>query len=620
MNLAAFRASAAILALLAVGCDGGSAGGGGSGGGAGAPTGLQAVPASGAVNLTWTADASATSYKVYYATNPSVSTASSMVTASGTSANVPGLVDAVPYYFAVSAVRATGESPLSGLACAVPTSATTAGLTYRDGLCGFTLDGSVWWTPGLQSLKVSGGAAELSAAMDRMEPFAANGAQYSTGMNVATPGSRVTTLRGTVLMTGGSVRVGAAVQNRASLRFFYSPPANRLLFPAANQDLLMFEVGLIDLGTGLKAFRQVTHCDDASCATHDDTGISFSDPATWAAGPSGAPFKVADAAFDTAYTVEVRLAETEGTRGVFHWTVSGGAFGGGVSGTADPAVWLAATPSWSGLALSGTGFAGATMAVRSSDRSLAGGGSARVVARFDDVWVGINDGAAAAWDDFSGAGGNSGPTEFAIGKWVTAGSRSIALPNGALVMSQQLTSTGTAGGYSQALQLRNPGAANTIQADLRMASASASTSAYANGALRGRFYNSGGAGAGPGSAVGDVGANLTLISVANLVSYSVYRCTTANCSGTVDSVASGTLPGTVGSSVHTLLLKWDPAAQRFTFGADGSTVVVDPTGIAPYVGAANTPSREVQTIAGVPATAGAAASLELRVNNLFTAP
>jgi hypothetical protein len=261
------------------------------------------------------------------------------------------------------------------------------------------------------------------------------------------------------------------------------------------------------------------------------------------------------------------------------------------------------------------------MSVRSSDRSPAGGGSARIVGRFDDVWVGIDNGAAAAWDDFSGSGGNSGPVELAIGKWIAAGSRSIGLPNGALSMSQQLTTTGAAAGYSQSLQLRNPAAANTIQADLRMASAATSTGAYANGALRGRFYNSGGVGAGPGSAVGDVGANLTLVSAGDAVSYYVYRCTTANCSGTPDAVASGTLPGsTVGSSVHTILLKWDPVAQRFTFGSDGSTVEVDPTGVAPYVGGANTPLREVQGLAGVPATAGAAASYELRVNNLFTAP
>ena len=42
-------------------------------------------------------------------------------------------------------------------------------------------------------------------------------------------------------------------------------------------DLIVSEVGLLDDGNGLKAYRQFSHCDDASCATYTASGIAVDD-------------------------------------------------------------------------------------------------------------------------------------------------------------------------------------------------------------------------------------------------------------------------------------------------------------------------------------------------------
>jgi hypothetical protein len=619
------RAAGAALAILGLGLlTAGNCGGGGGGGPLppAAPTDVRAAPGNGTVTLSWSASAGATSYNVYYATSPATSTASPKVAASGSPTSVPGLANGTPYWFAVTAVGTGGESALSAGACAVPTAASQAGLTLRDGLCGTSLDGAIWWPNGISSVRVSGGAAELGSGIDHMEPFATNGAQYQTFVAVNASGARVTTLRGTLQVPSASAALsGADTQIRASLRILYSPSYERLNFPKALQDLLLFEVGLIDLGSGLKAYRQVVHCDNASCSTHDVTGISFTDPAGWTDAPTTAyGAKIADAAYGTTYTVEVRLAESEGTAGVFHWSIAGGSFGAGVTGTADPAAYLVGAPGWSGISLSGTGFEAAQMAVRTSDRSAAGGGTARIAGRFGGIWVGTNDQPAAAFDDFSAASGNSGPTELSLAKWSFGGARSIAAPGGALAMGQQATSAGAMTTVAQTIVLANPAAANAIQADVRVAAYTAATGVGTNTGVRGRFYNDGTAGGAAGSALGDIFAAVFIRPTTDDVTYFVGRCLYPICSA-LSLIASGTFAGaTVGSGMHTVLVKWDPTAQRFTFGLDGTTIEVDPTGAAPLAGPANAPMRDIFTSVAVPATAGAGGSVDLRVNNVFTGP
>src|SRR5262249_44589984 len=156
----------------------------------------------------------------------------------------------------------------------------------------------------------------------------------------------------------------------AIARLLYQPPATRLQFPGANQDLIVFEVGLIDTGNGLRASRAVVHCDDAACVSQSSSGIAVVDPGSFSAsGPNRA---AAPAAYDTTYTVNISLNETTG---VLTWSFAGGAFGAGVSGTADPSAYLAGNTNWSALGanpLAGTGFLTAQLGTRIFDDSVAG--------------------------------------------------------------------------------------------------------------------------------------------------------------------------------------------------------------------------------------------------------
>jgi hypothetical protein len=507
--------------------------------------------------------------------------------------------------------------------------------TLLDAFDGTTLSGAKWWPNGLASAGVAGGEGVLGVAMDAMEPFGTNGAQYGSGVNVAVnpTTTRVTTLRASLHVPSGAVALtGTGTQARAGIRLLYSPPSKRLVFPKANEDLLILEVGLVDLGGGLKAYRQINHCDDGSCASNSATGITLSDPA-WADGPGATNvLKIADAAYDTVYTVEVGLAEGEGTAGVFHWSIAGGVFGAGASGTADPAGYLGSDPGWTGLSLAGTGasatFSGAALNVRVSDRSAGGGGGGRAEGRFDDVQVGTNGGAAAPWDDFSGTGGSSGPTEFSPGRWLNGGARAISLSGGSLAMTQHLTSVGSAASVPNTLPLANPASVDALQANLRLAAASVPTGGAGNSVvagLRGRFFNDG-TGTVDGSAKGDVMGILTLRAVTNDVGWSIIRCTSDNCGGTVETVATGVLAGSpLDGLPHFLSLGWNAATGRMTFACDGASVVVDPADLAnptpvSAARAARAPLRDLYTLVSVPATAGEVASLDLRVNDVYTAP
>ncbi len=608
-----------VLALAA--CGGGSNEGGGPP--PPPPASVSAAPGNGQAMISWPASAGATSYNVYYATSAAVSTGSPKVSAAGTSAPVTGLVNGTAYWFAVTAVNGSGESSLSPVGCAVPTAANQAGLTLRDSLCGSALSGATWWPNGLYSLQVSGGEAALSARMDSMESYSTNGAQYGVFTIVNAGSSRVTTLRADIRVPAASAaRTGSDARIRAGIRLLYSPPASRLNFPGAYQDLLNFEVGLVDLGSGLVATRQLTHCDNPSCSSFSPSGITFVDPAGFTAVSTGEQ-SGAPAAYDTTYTVQISLAETEGTVGVgvFHWSIAGGSFGAGVTGTANPATYLAGAAEWAGIPLSGAGFFMAQLSARVLDRSAAGGGAARVTGNFDNVWVGTNDGAAALYDDFSGTSGNSGPTEFSLAKWASTGAASVGLVGGALAIHHQATSSGASVSFGHGLTLANPAAVNAIQADITVPSHAAGASISTNAFVQGRFYNDGTAGAAPNSAVGDVLAGVFLQAATNSVMYLVGRCLTPTCTGALGAVATGTFPGaTVDTGTHTVLVKWDPAARRFTFALDGNAITVDPTASAPFARPANAPLRRIFASVGVPATAGATGSIDARVNNVFTAP
>ncbi len=77
------------------------------------PTGLQATPGDTTVTLAWNASPGATSYNVYQRFQGQTSFGAPVGSTTQTTFTVMGLANGTPYEFAVSAVNAAGESPLS---------------------------------------------------------------------------------------------------------------------------------------------------------------------------------------------------------------------------------------------------------------------------------------------------------------------------------------------------------------------------------------------------------------------------------------------------------------------------------------------------------------------------
>jgi len=87
----------------------------------GAPINVTGAPGAGSATLTWPAVATATSYNVYSSTSPSVTIATgTKVTGATSGGSIPNLVRGIPYYFAVTAVNAGGESAVSNEVSVTP--------------------------------------------------------------------------------------------------------------------------------------------------------------------------------------------------------------------------------------------------------------------------------------------------------------------------------------------------------------------------------------------------------------------------------------------------------------------------------------------------------------------
>jgi hypothetical protein len=630
-------------ALIFLASCGGSSGGGNSTpipGIPAAPTGVTAMPGSGQATLSWPAVAGATSYNVYTSPTTPVTTAGTKTNVTSTGATLSSLPNGTPVYAAVTAVNTGGESALSTVVCTVPTAASTAGLTLHDPLCGSTLDGSKWITP-LFSRSVSGGAMVLSSQISNAESRTIQGQNYFTAANVDAGPQRVTTLKADLTVPAATASRTGNAEIRAVVQLVYQPPANRLIFPGGLLDATSIQIGLVDAGSGLQAFRRMFHCDNASCTSRVSTGIAFVDPAGFTPNANGIEADAA-AVHDTTYTVSASLNESTG---VFTWSIAGGTFGAGVAGTADPGVYLAGNANWTALGanpLAGPGFNTAFLRTQVSDDSVPAGSDGHVSARFGNVQVGFNNAAAALWDDFGGTGGNSGPTELSETKWTVPGTNSAALTAGSLAGHAQATSPSTAGVTAfHPIDFSNPAAINTMQADVTVSACSNSLPGTNRVGHTGSFYNDGTPGTTPpntnraNSRVGDVVASLFLDCVAGVARFQINRFdTTAGAQTSLSNFANSTVPtgpAPVIGNTHTLTMKWDPATHFFTFQVDGGTpVVVDPTTVntfmnvaAPYAKPANSPGKNLSWFLFVPASAsavGATASVDFRVNNVFTAP
>ncbi|HEY5897360.1 MAG TPA: fibronectin type III domain-containing protein, partial [Burkholderiales bacterium] len=246
-------------------------------------TGVTAVPADSQATVTWTAVPGATSYNVYSSSTSPVTKSANKTTVSTPGAALSALTNGAPVFVAVTAANGGGESPLSAETCAVPTAASTAGLTLYDALCAGTLDGSKWRSP-LFSRGVVNGALALSAQADNMAPATSiRGTSYMSRADVNAGGHRVTTLQSTLTVPAATASRTGNAELFAGLAFTYIPPANRLsLLHGGALALLRIQVGLVESGNGLRASRRVYHCDNAACTSSSSSGIAFSDPAGFA--------------------------------------------------------------------------------------------------------------------------------------------------------------------------------------------------------------------------------------------------------------------------------------------------------------------------------------------------
>ncbi|MBJ6725297.1 fibronectin type III domain-containing protein [Geomesophilobacter sediminis] len=99
-----------------------------------APTAVTPVGGSGQASLTWAASTGATSYNIYYGTSPGVTAAStSKVVGAVNGQAVTGLTAGSSYYFVVTAVNVSGESPVSAESSVLLAPAAPKGIVVSPG-------------------------------------------------------------------------------------------------------------------------------------------------------------------------------------------------------------------------------------------------------------------------------------------------------------------------------------------------------------------------------------------------------------------------------------------------------------------------------------------------------
>jgi hypothetical protein len=449
-----------------------------------------------------------------------------------------------------------------------------------------------------------------------MQSNLTQGISYTSNLVVAaTGGGRVTSFQAAVAVPASSAsRSGAAVIT-GGLRLYYQPSANRgRAFPGANLNQLIAAIELYDSGTGLRVRRRFGHCDDAACVSIGSTGIIAADPAGFTGTGVNA---TAAAAYDTTYTLSLALNEATG---VFTWTIQGGSFGAGVSGTADVSSWAASV----GVTLASTtnGFQSAQLLARTNDSSAGGGGSGAITAIFDDVMVGTNGAAATLYDDFSTLG-SAEATGFSQQRWGSGADAAVQASGGAVRLKSDVTTSGTTGA-SQSAQLlaMYPATFNAWQADVAVVADTPGGTGSNTAQIGGAFLSDGSAG-GTNDATGDVVSNVFVR--AGSASLWIARCADPACS-MLTTISQQALTPSAGhplgvGTVHTVFQQWDPASRSFTYRLDDAApvqVVLSSTSVAPP----HVPGRWIRATIGVPfgTAAGTAASVEVAVTNVRAAP
>ncbi len=152
-------------------------------------SGLTATPGNGSVTLSWSPVNGATSYNVYYSTNPSVApTAVSNLVGTlsqpgltNTSTTITGLTNQTLWYFIVTAVTMNGESSPSTTVSATPSSTSTG--TSGSGV------GNV------SAIKV--GAGQVTVSWGSVSGAISYNVYYDTNTNVNTSSPSVQNITGT---------------------------------------------------------------------------------------------------------------------------------------------------------------------------------------------------------------------------------------------------------------------------------------------------------------------------------------------------------------------------------------------------------------------------------------
>lgn len=103
-----------------------------------APTNVAAIPGDSMATVSWSASLGATSYNIYYDTNPGVTKSTGIKITNATSPyDIAALTNGTPYYFVVTAVNSFGESKESAEVTAtpipIPAKPTGASATPGDG-------------------------------------------------------------------------------------------------------------------------------------------------------------------------------------------------------------------------------------------------------------------------------------------------------------------------------------------------------------------------------------------------------------------------------------------------------------------------------------------------------